>query len=760
MAGELSIGTLSGTVELVDNASTTLDKLVNKVDQLTDSVGGATSGFVQQTAAMFTAQGAYDLITGSVKKLGDELEVLTYQGAKVAEVEANFNRLATGAGHLADTLLGTLQQGTHNTIANFELIKTANQDLAAGMNLTDKQFSTLSQGAYALAKATGQDVASAMATVNDAMLTGRVRALALLTGKIDLKSAEDKFAASLNTTADHLSAEGKIEASRQAILEAVEKATARLGTQTEGLAEKVDQASAKWHNFEEDLGKTIATNPAVLAAFDSVGKSLTDAFGGDKEALIKNVSDIVGTLATVMADTVKVALALKDVLIPIGAGLTAAAVAGTLYVGAMTAMKLASTAVTFALGEQAAAESLVTKNLGVLGLAVTVFTAAYEGTTAILHYFNKAQDDANAKTQAYNESVYAAEKAQRALGEATVDSGKAADDQSKFVQESKKEIDEAAAAAKKLAEINKEITEVSKDWTTTLKAMDPVLVKNVEHLDKNGISMSDLKIKYHLTDAEVNALTKDMEAQQKVLDKATKAAEEHAKVLALIHDATQDWHQVAAQVPDVLAAQVLQLQAEGLSVDQIADALDHQLTPAQIRAVEAENNATTAAANHAKALADERDSLGLTTKALIAQAEAQDAASQAARDAGGSTEVNRGNLPQEAAYWGIPEVVAETAAEKGFSFSEILQAWQSGTISQWVPHGPRIPGFKEGGYGDFGDGTLAMLHGKEIITPIDKVPTGGDTFNFYVNGTGTEIVNMVANELMTRQKLRRKYGSA
>ncbi len=97
-------------------------------------------------------------------------------------------------------------------------MKLANQDLAAGMSLTDKQFGTLAKGAFALAQATGTDVKTGLETMNDAMLTGRTRALSLLTGKIDLIKAEEDYAKSLGSTTEHLTAEGKLEAAREAIL--------------------------------------------------------------------------------------------------------------------------------------------------------------------------------------------------------------------------------------------------------------------------------------------------------------------------------------------------------------------------------------------------------------------------------------------------------------------------------------------------------------------------------------------------------------
>jgi hypothetical protein len=168
---------------------------------------------VLSTAAGFvTAQAAISAVKGATSALAGEMENLVMQGSAISDVTSNFEHLTAQAGRLGETLITELRNGTHGTIDDFNLIKIATQDLAAGMHLTDQQFGTLAKGAFALAQATGTDVKTALDTMNDAMLTGRTRSLALLTGKIDLTKAEEKFAASIGTTRDQLNDEGKLEA--------------------------------------------------------------------------------------------------------------------------------------------------------------------------------------------------------------------------------------------------------------------------------------------------------------------------------------------------------------------------------------------------------------------------------------------------------------------------------------------------------------------------------------------------------------------
>lgn len=84
----------------------------------------------------------------------------------------------------------------------------------------------------------------------------------------------------------------------------------------------------------------------------------------------------------------------------------------------------------------------------------------------------------------------------------------------------------------------------------------------------------------------------------------------------------------------------------------------------------------------------------------------------------------------------------------GFGSPALAQAFQGGEISSAAFRGinnPGLfgPGFAAGGYGDFGSGTQVTLHGKEIITPIEKIGQvfgsgGGDISIVVNNNTGVE----------------------
>lgn len=260
------------------------------------------SSWVARIAEGVLLRDAVHEVIDKIKEMIVVLPELALQGSHVADVEKSFERLTEAAGLSGAALTGTLRTATHGTITDFELMKSVNQDLAAGMHLSEGQFKTLADGAFALAKATGGDVKTALDTMNDAMLTGRTRSLALLTGKIDVTAAEEKFAAALGSSKDQLTDTGKLEAMRAAILEAVGSATERLGTQTDSLADRVKQGQVTWANFEEELGKTLASSQVLATGMDGLKVALLEAFGGTQKSAIDAIASAVDTVTIRLID--------------------------------------------------------------------------------------------------------------------------------------------------------------------------------------------------------------------------------------------------------------------------------------------------------------------------------------------------------------------------------------------------------------------------------------------------------------------------
>lgn len=287
-----------------------LEKATRATDVTTKGFGSTIQGlgarFATVFAGFFTAQAAFSLLRTGVHALVDELKLLTIGGAGVGDVAENFERLTTQAGRLGSTLLGTLRAGTHNTIDDFTLMKTVNEQFTAGLRLTDAQFGILAKGSFVLAQRNATSVSEALQTMNEALLTGRTRSLAAVTGKIDLEKAEQKFAASLGRSRDNLTDEGKLQAARVAILDAVAAATARLGDQTDGLDERVAQATTFWANFQNELGKTVATSPVIEAGMLGIKDALQETFGVDQQHLIVAIAEKIDDAAIAVIDLAKV----------------------------------------------------------------------------------------------------------------------------------------------------------------------------------------------------------------------------------------------------------------------------------------------------------------------------------------------------------------------------------------------------------------------------------------------------------------------
>lgn len=138
---------------------------------------------------------------------------------------------------------------------------------------------------------------------------------------------------------------------------------------------------------------------------------------------------------------------------------------------------------------------------------------------------------------------------------------------------------------------------------------------------------------------------------------------------------------------------------------------------------------------------------------------------EANRVAGGQFEVTSTNFLQETSQFNLNYTNALKLAKLGYSFQEIVTLLQGmgnampATLPS--PHGPKIPGFRDGGIGEFGEGTLAVLHGKEAIVPLNESNNvfGSTTLIFQVNGTGVQVAQQIKDVLVRELKMTKQFSA-
>jgi hypothetical protein len=823
----LDVGTLTGRIELEDRLSNALEAVGGAIGKFEHSWKEAGSHVLETAASFFTAEAAMHAVEGAIHLGIETIKELTLEGAKVADIEENFNHLMDTSGRLGSTLLGVLREGTHSTISDMELMKSVNQDLAAGLNLTDAQFKTLSQGAFALAQATGQDVKTAFDTMNDAMLTGRTRALAMLTGTIDLVKAEEDYAKKIGVRVETLTEDEKIQAKREAILKAVGAATQRLGEQTDGLDEKVDQVKTTWANFEEELGKTIATSPVLLEGFDAIREELIAAFGGNSKSLVESIAQAIDNAAISVVDFAKYIVdgigiagmewnAFKVVVETSAQGFRAITyVVEEVLLGLMKVANFVSGGSLFG-GAIAATEKDIER----------LYNAMAEGENKISGY-KAAEDEWAVSTGHVNEALEriktrmeAAQKAHAEKALATADDSEKTKTLGVNTAATSDQVEKLGTNTRMTKEEQKamavamtELASAGDGWKKTLETISGDTVEAVKYYLDAGVALDKLATAYGLTATQASAIEKSWKEGTEALKNQIKAAEELGDAWNQYYDELQDLVSTDLDKSNHASLKKYEDHVKMLQDLGIADAKyyddawklyqnDVQKNEASLIAKDTKSKAylqqqiRDAQATYdmmrthsdqytrqdidnqgkiVNSLKDMERGWGQVNSVIDKQTEMVRTLSgevltlkeyEARQASGGSFNVNIGNLSQTATGMGINAAMAEAMARKGYSFQqivEILRANPSINVASLPPgSGPRIPGFKDGGVGDFGDGTLVTLHGKEAIIPLEKAGAVGGNVSItqYINGTAAEVARKVSEEIMRTLKQQRQFGAA
>lgn len=280
----LDIGALTGQIAIEDQVSSTLNTIIANVEQFAKRFDGALGVVAIGAGAAATAIAG---VTAAVTSLAS-------RGADIDDVAGSLEQFS-GSATEAKKILDALNEGTHDTISNFDLMKSSSKLLAAGVKITSDDFGTLAKAAYALQNQGFGPTKQVLDTLNNALLTGRTRSLQFMGITVDLEAAENKYAETLHKKRSELDALEKKEADRRAILEALTGTVQRAGKQEEDFNDILDQGRKAVGDWFDKLAQGVSGSRVINESFRSIKDQLLGAFGGDSQKVIDTV---VGKLET------------------------------------------------------------------------------------------------------------------------------------------------------------------------------------------------------------------------------------------------------------------------------------------------------------------------------------------------------------------------------------------------------------------------------------------------------------------------------
>lgn len=755
------IGIVRGLIELQDDftgklglAEAALNNFTKKNQESLMAVG--------QAVGIVTA--AFALAATAVYNLGQH-------GADVVDVEQTLEHFSGTAAAAAANLEG-LRQGTQGTVDDFTLMKEASALLSANVKLNADDFGALGEAAFVLQNRGLGSTKEMLDLVSDALVTGKTKALATKLGVIDLGDAEQKYAEQLGVTAAQLSDAGKAEAHRVQVMGMLNAAVKDAGTQERDFGEKIEYAKAQLTNFIDEIAKAIATSPALAAGLDAVERAIKAAFGGDNTSLIKTVMEGIKEGAVIIVD--------------FGiAAIEAARVFHTAWSGVKALILGVEAAVAFLAEGVADAVALVLNVAAALpgaGDALKETARAAKETADYMRAVTNSFADQAAEAAKGITQTSEFDKTLDTLSGTLFNVRDAVKNADAMQQKSNETTDIAANNAKKLAAVQHDVSQAMVDRAKIEDELWKIEEKSIK--ETTQVWNEYFRTISQNSDTSLDAQRRSIQAwfddEVSKLDDSDRNWQEHYNALealakAKLEQIGMDWGSVRDK-----SIEALQEQAEVARATYDAmiygtlhftrDALEEQLQKVH-DAEDAARGLGKAMVDGQKAAAAAVNETTIKIRTLSGEMITLEEA-QKRQSAGGSTEINKGNLGAFASWWKIPNDVAFRLAALGFSFQEIVDAYRGGFAGDqfkgpdWKPHGPRIPGFKDGGIVMVGEGGPEMVrlpHGSQVYPTGTPLGSGGGatlTNHIYVNGTATDVARKIMDEIMRQMKLHRQFPSA
>jgi len=253
----------SGAVTGLKNVDKGLEDVENQARQAGSVLDKFTTGLIQGIG-QGAAQAAIRGLVSAFESLPDAIR----RGAEVDDITSSFEKLSASAGVSGDALINKFSKALGDTIPKVDLMKDANELLVGGLD--PSQFELVAKAARSFAEVTGGSAKDGIEALSSSLLKGNDRALKSLGIVVDNNKAYADFAATIGTTADKLSEEGKVMATRNAVLQALSENQSKLGDVTDDAADKLDQMSAALTNQKDQALRAISNNADLSKVLDQL----------------------------------------------------------------------------------------------------------------------------------------------------------------------------------------------------------------------------------------------------------------------------------------------------------------------------------------------------------------------------------------------------------------------------------------------------------------------------------------------------------
>jgi hypothetical protein len=269
---------------LTDEAFKKVQAAVRSLDaesEKTTSRGSASWGKWFGTITGGVAAG--NLLSDAFKKVGGELANIPNQlielgsrGADVRDVKGAFEGLTTSVGQTSQAMLGQLRTAFGGTVADFDLMKSANEGLSKGVKFTAEDMGVLGKAARVMADRVGGDAKQSFDALISGIADGREKTLKQLPLNFqNIETAIKAYADSLDTEVSKLTEAQKQEALRQAVLKESQRLLAESGEIENDFADKVAAGTATVRNWTDSLAESVSQHGPMIAGLGGMAQAAT-----------------------------------------------------------------------------------------------------------------------------------------------------------------------------------------------------------------------------------------------------------------------------------------------------------------------------------------------------------------------------------------------------------------------------------------------------------------------------------------------------